>query len=49
MANEPADTEPPERITLSEKGWAAFLAAIESPPKPNAELKKLFRDFPPAE
>lgn len=38
----------PERITLSEKGWAAFVAAIENPPKPNAELKKLFRDFPPS-
>jgi uncharacterized protein (DUF1778 family) len=39
----------PERITLSEKGWAAFVEAIENPPKPNAELKKLFRDFPPGE
>lgn len=39
----------PERITLSEKGWAAFVEAIENPPKPNAELKKLFRDFPPSE
>jgi hypothetical protein len=39
----------PERITLSEKGWAAFVEAIENPPKPNSELKKLFRDFPPSE
>ncbi|MFO0799466.1 MAG: DUF1778 domain-containing protein [Gemmataceae bacterium] len=39
----------PERITLSENGWAAFVEAIENPPKPNAALKKLFRDFPPAE
>ncbi len=40
---------PPVAITLSEKGWAAFIAAIENPPRPNAELKKLFRDFPPSE
>lgn len=39
----------PERITLTERGWAAFAAAIENPPKPNVELKKLFHDFPPSE
>jgi uncharacterized protein (DUF1778 family) len=39
----------PERITLSEKGWAAFLAAIENPPKANPKLKKLLRDYQPSE
>ena len=51
MPAEPADDfpEPSVQITLSEEAWAAFVAAIENPPKPNAELKKLFRDFPPSE
>lgn len=49
MPDEPYASVDTERITLSEKGWAAFIAAIENPPKPNAELKKLFRDFPPSE
>ncbi|MBN9517271.1 DUF1778 domain-containing protein [bacterium] len=40
---------PAVTITLSEEAWAAFITAIENPPKPNAELKKLFRDFPPSE
>jgi uncharacterized protein (DUF1778 family) len=42
-----ADVGPqPETITLSDRDWAAFIGAIENPPKPNAELKKLFRDHP---
>ncbi|HYH65231.1 MAG TPA: DUF1778 domain-containing protein [Urbifossiella sp.] len=49
MSEEPDDNALPERITLSVRGWAAFVEAIENPPKPNAELKKLFRDFPPSE
>ena len=37
----------PETITLSEQDWDGFVAALENPPKPNAALKKLMREFPP--
>ncbi|HYH65232.1 MAG TPA: DUF1778 domain-containing protein [Urbifossiella sp.] len=39
----------PETITLSSTDWAAFLAAIENPPKANPKLKKLLRDYAPSE
>lgn len=37
----------PETIRLSDRDWEAFMAALEHPPKPNAELKKLMREFGP--
>ena len=39
----------PETLTLDSTDWAAFMAAIESPPKPNAKLKKLLRNYKPTE
>jgi uncharacterized protein (DUF1778 family) len=49
--NEPDDTgnERPEPLTLNSTAWAAFLSAIENPPKANPKLKKLLRDYKPAE
>lgn len=37
----------PETITLSERDWEAFMAALEHPPKPNAALKGLMQEFGP--
>lgn len=37
----------PETIPLSDPDWEAFMAALESPPKPNAALKGLMKEFGP--
>lgn len=34
-----------ERIVLSERDWTLFLSAVESPPTPNAALKKAALSF----
>lgn len=39
----------PETLTLNATDWAAFIAAIENPPKANPKLKKLLRDYKPSE
>jgi uncharacterized protein (DUF1778 family) len=51
MPTEPTDDflEVPIRITLSERDWEAFIAAIENPPPPNEKLLRLLRDYKPAE
>jgi uncharacterized protein (DUF1778 family) len=38
-----------ETLTLDPTDWAAFMAALDHPPKPNPKLKKLLRDYKPAE
>jgi hypothetical protein len=37
----------PGRIVLSNHDWDAFMAALENPPKPNAALKGLMKEFGP--
>lgn len=39
--------EAPPSITLSERDWDAFVAALDNPPAPNAALKNLMTEFGP--
>ncbi len=34
-----------EKITLFDADWEVFHDALENPPKPNAKLKKAFREY----
>jgi hypothetical protein len=34
-------------ISLSDRDWEAFAAALENPPEPNDALRKLMRQSPP--
>jgi uncharacterized protein (DUF1778 family) len=47
MESKPSEPQPDETITLSDREWEAFAAAIENPPEPNEALKKLMRQAPP--
>lgn len=35
----------PQTIALSDRDWEQFMAALDDPPEPNAELKKLMKEF----
>lgn len=39
----PLEEGEPIRLTLSERDWDAFVAALENPPEPSESLKKLMR------
>jgi uncharacterized protein (DUF1778 family) len=43
----PLEEGSPETVTLSKADWAKFVALLESPPEPNAELKALFTEDGP--
>jgi uncharacterized protein (DUF1778 family) len=34
-----------QKITLQEKDWEVFFAALTNPPEPNAALQKAFQDY----
>jgi len=43
----PLGESEPQTITLSEPAWQQFMAALDDPPEPNEELKKLMKEFGP--
>lgn len=43
----PLGAAEPRTVVLSEPAWQQFMAALDDPPEPNEELKKLMKEFGP--
>ena len=47
MEVESHDRQPPVRVVLSKADWERFVEALENPPAPSEELKKLMTEDGP--